>query len=134
MTIKNKFGETTSEINVDGVKQYCTYCEKYDDETNEKVFSTFMYYFEKDKDTVEARFDVVYTQHISPTPFSADTLRGQRKSFLEESDWTVLPDSPLSESKKDEWKTYRKELRDVTNGIDTEEKAKAVVFPTKPGA
>tara|TARA_Y100000296_G_C5058884_1_gene198729 strand:+ start:302 stop:709 length:408 start_codon:yes stop_codon:yes gene_type:complete len=132
MTIKNKFGETTSEINVDGVEQYCTYCEKYDDETNEKVWSTFLYYFEKDKDNVEAMFEDVYTRQSTPTPFSVDILRGQRKKLLEESDWTTLPDSPLNEDKKEEWKTYRQQLRDITNGIETEEQYKAVVFPTKP--
>ena len=36
--------------------------------------------------------------------------RGQR---LDESDFTVLPDSPLSDSKIAEWKTYRQALRDL---------------------
>ena len=28
--------------------------------------------------------------------------------------------------------TYRQELRDITNGLDTVEKVEAVEFPTKP--
>ena len=41
------------------------------------------------------------------------TLRSQRDSKLADSDWTVLTDSPLSTSKKTEWKTYRQALRDL---------------------
>ena len=77
-------------------------------------------------------FNDVYNRTISGTAFSVDTLRGQRKHLLNDSDWTVLPDCGLSESKVNEWKVYRQKLRDITNGIDTEEKAKAVVFPTQP--
>ena len=132
MAIVNKFGETTSANNVDGVKQYCTYCEKYDDVKKEVVWSTELHYLEADKDNVEAVFEDVYTKHITPTPYTANTLRGRRKNLLKDSDWTVMPDSPLSDSKKAEWTTYRQALRDITNGIDTEEKAKAVTFPTPP--
>ena len=32
----------------------------------------------------------------------------------------------------DEWKNYRTQLRDITNGLDTVEKVEAVEFPTKP--
>ena len=41
-------------------------------------------------------------------------LREKRNQLLTDSDWTVMPDSPLSDSKKDEWKTYRQALRDLT--------------------
>jgi len=132
MTIQTTFRETTSETNIDGVTQYCTYGQKYDDVKEEIIFSTEMHYLEADKDNVETIFEDSYTGHITPTPFSAETLRGQRKSLLKNSDWTVLPDSPLSDSKKAEWTTYRQQLRDITDGIDTEAKAIAVTFPTKP--
>ena len=33
----------------------------------------------------------------------------------------------------DDWKTYRQELRDITNGKDTVEKCENATFPTKPG-
>ena len=130
MAIINRFGTATSEINIDGVKQYNIFCEKIDDSTNKRVFSTVLYYLEKDKDNVETIFNDVYTRTISGTPVSVATLRGRRKNLLKDSDWTVLPDCGLSESKVNEWKVYRQKLRDITNGIDTEEKAKAVVFPT----
>ena len=41
-------------------------------------------------------------------------LRDYRNGLLFQSDWTVMPDSPLSDSKKTEWKTYRQALRDIT--------------------
>ena len=81
---------------------------------------------------LETFFESLYTAYITPIPFSADTLRGQRESLLKNSDWTVMSDSPLSDSKKAEWVTYRQALRDITNGIDTEAKALAVTFPTQP--
>ena len=41
-------------------------------------------------------------------------LRKPRNELLVESDWTQAIDSPLSESKKVEWQTYRQALRDIT--------------------
>lgn len=42
------------------------------------------------------------------------TVREQRNSLLFSSDWTQLPDCPLSSAKKIEWQTYRQSLRDIT--------------------
>lgn len=38
----------------------------------------------------------------------------RRHSLLKASDWTQLPDSPLSSDKKTEYQTYRQALRDIT--------------------
>ena len=47
-----------------------------------------------------------------------EQLRERRDQLLTESDWAVMPDSPLSKSKKTEWITYRKGLRDLPkNGV-----------------
>lgn len=40
-------------------------------------------------------------------------LRELRNDLLDKSDWTQSPDSPLSDSKKAEWATYRQQLRDL---------------------
>ena len=45
--------------------------------------------------------------------FGLNVLRTKRNKLLAESDWTVMPDSPLSAEKQDEWKIYRQELRDI---------------------
>ncbi len=42
----------------------------------------------------------------------------------------VLPDSPVTN--KTAWLEYRQDLRDITEGVDTEAKVKAVIFPDKP--
>tara|TARA_R100001086_G_scaffold146265_2_gene77358 strand:+ start:619 stop:852 length:234 start_codon:yes stop_codon:yes gene_type:complete len=39
-------------------------------------------------------------------------MRSKRDGLLTQSDWTQMPDSPLSDSKKQEWATYRQALRD----------------------
>jgi len=45
-------------------------------------------------------------------------LRRKRNNALRHSDWTQFSDSPLSEDKKDEWKVYRQELRDLPEKYD----------------
>lgn len=55
-------------------------------------------------------------------------IRSQRNSLLSESDWTQLPDSPLSSEKKTEWSVYRQELRDVTSQSDPNN----IIWPVKP--
>jgi hypothetical protein len=59
-------------------------------------------------------------------------LRQRRNALIASSDWTVLSDSPLSETEKTAWLEYRQDLRDITEGLNTEAKVKAVVFPEKP--
>jgi hypothetical protein len=61
-----------------------------------------------------------------------ENLRDKRNNLLKQSDWTVLPDSPIAD--KTAWQTYRQELRDITNGLTTVEQVEAVTWPTKPGA
>ena len=56
------------------------------------------------------------------------SLRG---SLLEASDWTQLPDSPLSDSKKAEWAIYRQALRDITTHSNWP-KLEDSDWPTKP--
>ncbi len=56
-------------------------------------------------------------------------LRHLRNILLRESDWTQFTDSPLSDSKKTEWKTYRQNLRDLPA---TESDPENATFPTKP--
>ena len=56
-------------------------------------------------------------------------LRHLRNVLLRESDWTQFTDSPLTDSKKNEWKTYRQSLRDLPA---TESDPENATFPTKP--
>ena len=45
-------------------------------------------------------------------------FRNRRSLRLEDSDWTQGNDSPLSNSKKTEWATYRQTLRDLPSSKD----------------
>ena len=59
-------------------------------------------------------------------------LRFVRDEGLKESDWTQMPDSPLSDSKKAEWATYRQQLRDLPSSYTDDDDLNSIVFPTKP--
>ena len=55
-------------------------------------------------------------------------IRSKRNALLKETDYLALSDNTLS----DEMKSYRQASRDITEGVTTLTKAKAVKFPTKP--
>ena len=65
-------------------------------------------------------------------------LRKKRDQLLLESDIKVLPDSPMTDSKRDEWKTYRQALSDlpataspkITNQEELD--GSSVTWPTEP--
>ena len=49
------------------------------------------------------------------------------------SDWTQFNDSPLTDAKKDEWKTYRQALRDITSSQPTPNiELSNITWPTEP--
>ena len=59
-------------------------------------------------------------------------IREIRESLLLTSDWTQMPDNPLSDEKKAEWAVYRQALRDIpANSVDAL-RLSDVNFPTKP--
>lgn len=60
--------------------------------------------------------------------FKWDNVRKLRNVFLSRSDWTALTDCQLSQSKKDEWATYRQLLRDVTLQSDPDN----ILWPNEP--
>ena len=45
-------------------------------------------------------------------------VRGNRNSQLERSDWTQLDDTPLTNTVKQQWASYRQALRDITEQPD----------------
>ena len=57
-------------------------------------------------------------------------IRAIRSPMLQESDWTQLPDSPLTDTQRAEWAVYRQALRDITKtyGDDLLE----AEFPVRP--
>ena len=53
-------------------------------------------------------------------------VRRMRNSELTATDWTQMPDSPLTTAKKAEWAVYRQALRDIT----TQENPREIVWAT----
>ena len=72
--------------------------------------------YNEDKKTFPTEFDV-----------SMEYLREMRNSLLAKTDWSALSDNTMS----DAMKTYRQQLRDATEGLDTVEKIQAYEFPTE---
>ena len=61
-----------------------------------------------------------------------EDLRAKRNRLLAESDYIVTMNLEAGTEIPANWKTYRQNLRDLTEGLTTADQANAVVFPTKP--
>ena len=57
-----------------------------------------------------------------------ENLRQKRNALLSATDFHALSDNTMS----DEMKQYRQDLRDITEGLATEQQVKDTEFPTKP--
>ena len=57
-------------------------------------------------------------------------VREKRNHLIAESDWMGNSDVTMSA----DWTTYRQNLRDITNGVDTVEKINNITWPTKPSS
>lgn len=55
--------------------------------------------------------------------------REQRDFLLYQSDWTQASDSPLTDSQKTSWATYRQSLRDISGQSNF---PTTITWPTKP--
>ncbi len=56
----------------------------------------------------------------------------KRNALLAESDWTQFADSPLTDTKKAEWATYRQALRDLPQEYPNAISNDDIIWPTKP--
>ena len=61
-----------------------------------------------------------------------EKVRADRDWTILRTDWTQLPDSPLSDSKKAEWAEYRTALRDVPSNNESATRLDDIVWPDKP--
>jgi len=80
-------------------------------------------------------------QALRDTEFdrTLNQLRKERNQLLTESDWVVVKATETNTAIPDNWKTYRQELRDLTNGLTTVEQVRSIIdvenfggYPTKP--
>jgi len=65
---------------------------------------------------------------------AATSIRRHRAHLLKSSDWTQMPDSPLSDEKKGEWATYRQALRELPQTFADAASLEDVTFPEPPEA
>lgn len=61
-----------------------------------------------------------------------EVIRAERHRLLARSDWTQVPDSPLSTDMRNAWAGYRQELRDITNNLEGVESPEDVNWPEPP--
>lgn len=61
--------------------------------------------------------------------FSSDEIQSKRKLLLNSSDWTQIPNGPLTQEQQQAWAVYRQQLRDITtqSGYPFN-----VIWPTQP--
>ena len=72
--------------------------------------------------------DMTAQEITDRTASALQGIRQERDSKIADCDWTILPDSPLSQESQDAWTAYRQELRDFPSVVDTAD----VVWPTEP--
>lgn len=59
-------------------------------------------------------FDFVTKQWVPDSTRAASAALRKRGILLANTDWTQIPNGPLSQAKQQEWAVYRQELRDIT--------------------
>ena len=59
-------------------------------------------------------------------------LRQKRNRLLAECDWEVIMAKEKGSTLSAGFKTYRQDLRDITDGLTTVEDVNAVTWPTRP--
>ena len=70
---------------------------------------------------VSSPADLLPGESLADTPpqslldfLDAVEIRAQRDALLRSSDWTQIPDAPLTEQQRSGWGAYRQALRDLT--------------------
>jgi hypothetical protein len=61
-----------------------------------------------------------------------EDLRAKRNKDLQDSDWTQLPDTTLTNVQRQAWMQFRTELRNITDGLTTVEQVNNIDYPDKP--
>lgn len=72
--------------------------------------------------------------HITDSDEILENIRVTRDYRLQISDWTQMPDSPLSAERKGEWAIYRQALRELPQTYADVASLEDVTFPEPPEA
>jgi hypothetical protein len=57
----------------------------------------------------------VFTINKLAPQYAEENQRGRRNRMLKETDWTQVPDVPLTAEQRQQWSDYRQQLRDLSN-------------------
>lgn len=76
--------------------------------------------------------ELTYSPKLPTVDEVQSAIRKERNIRLSQSDWTQMPDAPLSPEQKQQWATYRQQLRDLPSLYSTETNIDNVVFPEIP--
>jgi hypothetical protein len=76
--------------------------------------------------------NVIVTRELTQEEKLEEWVRRPRNFFIGQSDWTQLPDAPLTEAKKAEWAAYRQQLRDMPTVYANIQELSEIVIPTLP--
>lgn len=76
-----------------------------------------------------SNFDFVTKQWVGNESQAIIFITNRRKKILYESDWTQIPNNPLTSEQQTAWATYRQELRDIPSQSGYPFN---VVWPTPP--
>jgi hypothetical protein len=60
-------------------------------------------------------FDYSQQKWVEDTQEQESEVLAKRNSLLQQSDWTQIPNNPLTPEQQEAWAVYRQELRDVTS-------------------
>jgi hypothetical protein len=83
-------------------------------------------------DKYQVNLDTLQLEEIPVVDDSQHWLRVRRNTELKMCDWTQAADSPLSDTKKTEWATYRQQLRDLPVSYPSITSRDEITWPTKP--
>lgn len=67
------------------------------------------------KPNFECEFDFLTESWVPSRQKQCDYINFQRRVLLTNSDWTQIPNNPLTPEQQQAWAVYRQELRDVTS-------------------
>jgi hypothetical protein len=81
------------------------------------------------REAVDSAYQDAITAYKADSANRFNAIRVVRDSLLTKSDWTQIGDSPLDDTKKQDWQTYRQALRDIPNQYSSPDD---IVWPTEP--
>jgi len=100
---------------------------------NDNQFKSYSGFSQKDNGTISKDWEITTLSHDDAVKLWVHRYRG---FLLKDSDWTQGVDSPLTDSQKSEWVTYRQALRDlpasVPNPLTSESQINWPTAPNEP--